>query len=395
MHGVLEFLAQRLPEFGTVEHGLQHVGDHAVAFLEGGGHARHQRLWRIVADEILGQLAADEMRGGGTAAEAIQRFVEFGQPPALHRLPEELLVAVIVAVRVEFEQAPAHVLRLQGRFHFRRVRPQVHAHAGQDARQFLHVRLAVAAVDAQGVQLHQFARIVFIDALDGVGFIVQVAQHGGMVDGRAQQVAKFPQGMRRDGVRLVIADHGAQVVLALVHAEMVEPEPAQLLLQLLSRIHVQQQRTRGRLARQAVEFLLVILLRLLLRHVVHDGGRLLALLLHRHHQLIERYLTDGHGVDLRLHGGRQAGFAWVQLRPQVSAPAVLLQLAHAAAIHAPADPFQHGDALRGIVGRGGGMLRGRRRRRGAAGQQQQAHQGRRQQSVRVHGHPSSGFMHNA
>ncbi|MNP96044.1 hypothetical protein D3C85_86110 [compost metagenome] len=215
-----------------------------------------------------------------------------------------------------------------------------------------------------------------------------------MVDGRAQQVAEFPQRVRRDGVRLVIADHGAQVVLALVHAEMVEPKPAQLLLQLIRRIHIQQQRTRGRFARQTVEFLLVILLRLLLGHVVHDGSRLLALLLHGHDELIERHLADGHGVDLRLHGGRQAGFAGMQLRLQIALPALRLHLARAASVHAPAHPFQQGNVLRGtglramvgLDGRSGG---------GAAGQQQQGNQGRRQQSVRGHGGPSSGFNQNA
>jgi hypothetical protein len=83
--------------------------------------------------------------------------------------------------------------------------------------------------------------------------------------------------------------------------------------------------------------------------------------------------------------------------PAGSAASLPLQLARAAAVHAPADALEHGDALRGIVRRGGAHRRQAPARchGGAAGQQQQGNEGGRQQSVGGHGDPSGGFNQNA
>src|SRR2546429_10030013 len=55
---------------------------------------------------------------------------------------------------------------------------RVDSDAGQHAGELLHVLLAVAAVDAEGVPLHQLARVVLVDVADGILGVVEVLEHG-------------------------------------------------------------------------------------------------------------------------------------------------------------------------------------------------------------------------
>ena len=75
---------------------------------------------------------------------------------------EDFLGAGLVAALVELEAAAA--LRA------------VDGPAGEDARHLGDVRLGVAAVDAEGVQLHQFASVVFVEAFGSFLFCVRVAR---------------------------------------------------------------------------------------------------------------------------------------------------------------------------------------------------------------------------
>ena len=174
--------------------------------------------------------------------QQVEHLVELGEPAAGDRAPEHTLVAEVVAVRVELESAVAHVRGLQRGPQARRRVAEVHAHAGEHARELLHVGLRVAAVDTERVQLEQLAGMVLVEAAGRVLLVVEVAQHRRMAGGRAEQVAEAPERMRADRAVLVVADHRAQVRLALEHVEVVRPEPGHPLAQLLGRMEREQQR---------------------------------------------------------------------------------------------------------------------------------------------------------
>ncbi len=232
------------------------------------------------------------------------------------------------------------------------VAVEVDAQAGEDARQFLHIALAVAAVHAHGVQFHQFARVVLVDVAGGVLLVVEVAQHRRMEGGGAQQVAKVPEGVHAQCLILVVADQYAQVALGLVYVEVVEPEPGHLLLQLRRRIQVAQQVAGRRFARQAVHFLLVALLRGFFLRVVGDRVRVLAALFQVAHQLQHRLPGDGHGADLRLHlGGQGCRRLRAQLLFQITPRSGLRDALHGGAIGTPGD----------AAGEPGAVHRGQRR----------------------------------
>ena len=91
------------------------------------------------------------MSGGRAAREDVQNFDSvFHAVPAFDLVPEHDLLAEIVHGRLEDE--PAALLR------------PVNRPAGQTARHFDDVLLRVAAVHAQGVQLHQFPGVILVQA---------------------------------------------------------------------------------------------------------------------------------------------------------------------------------------------------------------------------------------
>ena len=308
-HRILELAAGAALELIGSEQRAQRGGDVAIAALEGLRHAVDQRTRRVVRQPVVGQLAADEARGGGCAGQAVQRLVHLGHALAVHGLAQELLGPEVVSARVEFKQALAHVQRLLRRWQARRVAAQLglHAHAGQHPGELLHVALRVARVHAQGVQLHQLARVVFIDAARSVLGVVQKLQHGRVAHHGPQQIAETPQRMRADGAVFVVAQHGADFALALEHAEVVQPEPGHLLLHLAGRIHGAQQVALGGLARQPVHLLLPGVARGLLGRIVRQRIGGLALLHHVGHQFGGGALRDRHRADLRLHRAGQRG----------------------------------------------------------------------------------------
>ena len=111
-------------------------------------------------------------------------------------MAEEDLVAVVVPVRVELEQAVADQVGgvVGPQFGIGGVR--VDADAGQDARQLLHVLLGVARAHAHGVQLHDLAGVVLVDVAGGVVGVVEVAQHRRVAQRRLQQVAEAAERVR-------------------------------------------------------------------------------------------------------------------------------------------------------------------------------------------------------
>jgi hypothetical protein len=75
------------------------------------------------------------------------------------------------------------------------------------------------------VQLHDFARAIFVQVAGGVVGIVEISQHRRVAQGGTEQIAEVPHGVGPDRAILVIADQNPQVGFVLMHVEMIEPEP--------------------------------------------------------------------------------------------------------------------------------------------------------------------------
>ena len=97
--------------------------------------------------------------------------------------PSSSFGAEVVAGGIEFEGAVATIQRLPFGLELGRL-ADVDADAGEHARELLHVLLRVAAVHAEGVQLHQLARVVLVDMAGGVLIVVQILQHRRMFERR-------------------------------------------------------------------------------------------------------------------------------------------------------------------------------------------------------------------
>jgi hypothetical protein len=119
--------------------------------------------------------------------------------------------------------------------------------AGEHARDLRYVGLRVAAVDAEGVEFHQLAGVIFVEAFmdylpgaarggevgtlrcervgaDAAG-VVEINEHGWAVRYGFKQVFKFAEGTWANGVAL-IADEVVRhlLVFAEVDVEVIEPE---------------------------------------------------------------------------------------------------------------------------------------------------------------------------
>ena len=175
--------------------------------------AIHERLGRVVADEALAKLEGDVMGAGGAGAEDIENgFAVLHAAAGGDWMAQHDLGAVVMLVGAEDELASQAV-----------DRP-----SGETARDFLHVLLGVTAIHAEGVQLHDFAGVILVDAAffladlgngrsdgavailhhlagdplgdhlfpgghgmrDGVGGVVEIVEHGGAFRGGLEQVAE-------------------------------------------------------------------------------------------------------------------------------------------------------------------------------------------------------------
>src|SRR5450830_2030524 len=114
--------------------------------------------------------------------------------------------------------------------------------AAEDARQRNYVGLAIAAIDAQRMQLHQFARIVFVESFEAafglrrIGAaaepVIEVVEHGRMMGDGTQQLAEIAEGIGANGILFVICSPVAYPFLAFKNIEVVKPEFGHDLLQL-------------------------------------------------------------------------------------------------------------------------------------------------------------------
>ena len=245
--------------------------------------------------------------------QAVKSFVKFWQTALANDLAEQLLLAKIMPTGVKFKQAAAHIKALQFAPHRGIGQQQVTANAGQNPGEFLHIFLAVGAVYAQRVQLHQLPGQVFVDTTGSILFVVEVAQHGWVPGRGTQQIAEPAQRVRSDGAVFVVAEHRSDIGLVLEHAEVVEPKPAHLLVELVGRVHGTQNMPAGGFPGQAVEFLLIGLLGSFFVLVVFKGVVFAALLLKRLHHRHKRFLADAQRLHLAGHRSWQFGPAGFEL----------------------------------------------------------------------------------
>ncbi len=306
--------------------------------------------------------------GGGITRQNVQRLFDLAEARALDDVAEEDLVAIVVPGRIELEQALADQLALQLRAKPGIVRFLIDPDAGQDPRQLLHVLLRIAGAHAQGVQLHDLAGVVLVDVVGRIVRIVEVAEHGRVLQRRLEQVAETAKGVGPDRPVHIVADHRPDVGLVLMDVEMVEPEPGHLLLELIRRIEVAQNLAgRGLFGARRHRLLIGLLRRLLLIRIGQGVGRLV-LGVQVHHQLGHRLAGDRQGVDLRLHRRRQGIVeARMQLVGQPAVGAHGLDLGGAGRGRAPGHAVEQGQSL-GLVG--GGACGRRRQRHGADHQTQ-------------------------
>src|SRR5438128_7611074 len=115
-------------------------------------------------------------------------------------------------------------------------------------RDFLHVLLRITAVDAERMQLHQLARVIFVEAtvdpggLVAFGWIrtrharapvVEIEKHRRRVRGGAEQIAKASHRKRPNRLSIECGEQISIVVFVCEDAEMVLPKIDHQLIELL------------------------------------------------------------------------------------------------------------------------------------------------------------------
>ena len=127
--------------------------------------------------------------------------------------------------------------------------------AGETARNFLHVLLGVSAIHAHRVQLHQFARVIFVEAaVDSGGLvsfggirtgnartpIIKIVKHRRRMRGCAQQIAEPAHNEGTNGFAIETGEQVTIVILVCEDAEMVLPKINHQLVKLSFAIHSSQ-----------------------------------------------------------------------------------------------------------------------------------------------------------
>src|SRR3954454_22818040 len=171
------------------------------------------------------EFGGDEFCGGGMPREVGQRRLALGYAGVLVSLPHQALRAGLMRVGVEYKSAGRAELALAAG----------KGPAGDDARQRCHVVLAVAAADAERMQLHDFAREILVQAALAVWsrarlrtqrlLVVEKEQHRRMLLDGFQHVAEPAEHMGPDRLALECAGpHPRQPGFVGGNAKMVGPE---------------------------------------------------------------------------------------------------------------------------------------------------------------------------
>ena len=127
-----------------------HLADVAIRAEESLGGSLHQLGRRRVAHESGGQLARNEMcRGRMSRYDVQHRLAILDATARRQHMTQHHLLAGIMEFRAK------HELRRESR---------VHRPSGECACNFDDVALCVAAIHAQRVEFHQFARVILVQA---------------------------------------------------------------------------------------------------------------------------------------------------------------------------------------------------------------------------------------
>jgi hypothetical protein len=189
---------------------------------KGGGKSLHELLGRIVGAERSRELEGNVPSGLGASRQVPQHGLSLLDPVLGVAHAQNGLGAGLVPSRIEHEAA--------GVVSGPRDRP-----ARQNAGEGGDVGLAVAAVDADGVKLEDFAGVVLVQARPpshahrGVrphgSDVVEVGQHGGMLRHRDQHVLEAAENVGTDGLALECAGHERRDAAGFQpDREMVRPE---------------------------------------------------------------------------------------------------------------------------------------------------------------------------
>src|ERR1022692_1983068 len=132
---------------------------------------------------------------------------------------EDFLVAAIVLREFELDLADLKIRLLI----FGANRP-----ARETARHFHDILLRVAAVDAQGVQLQQFTRVIFVwlfrHVLAAVDPPVEIPKHGRAEGGGAQHGGEFSKGVLANHLAVVRHFEPFAIAFGGINVEVVRPE---------------------------------------------------------------------------------------------------------------------------------------------------------------------------
>ena len=104
--------------------------------------------------------------------------------------------------------------------------------AGEGPRDVLDIGIGVAAIDAERVQLHDLARVVFVRLALDADPVVQVLEHGGTLGAGGEHVAELAERIGADHLAVVHRLHPLVGILADVDVEVVRPEVHHQLVEL-------------------------------------------------------------------------------------------------------------------------------------------------------------------
>src|ERR1700722_4871022 len=126
--------------------------------------------------------------------------------------------------------------------------PRIERPSRQHAGKSRYVRLGVAAIDSERMELHQLPSVVFIEARDGFSRswdsrprirdwgggkpVIEVEQHRGMPRGLAKEIAKAAHNIGPDGVTFIISNEDVIQTLSGDDVEMIVPKVDHHLLEL-------------------------------------------------------------------------------------------------------------------------------------------------------------------
>ena len=263
------------------------------------------------------ELGGNELRRCRTMRQNVEHHqAVFDSAPRRNLVAQNNFLAIVVRSRIEEKLACVFAQHVGARSIQHRLRGSARAARGEDgpagkaARNFLNIFLRVAAVNAECVQFHQLARVVFIDApsllplllrvwwlllslLSGVWIllpqaaersaallvgptlarsraqlgvgtnaleIVEVEKHRRTLRGCQQQIGKLANRIGTDRVAIVRGQQPAISALACKHVEVIGPEIHHHFLQLSLAINRAQNSRCLQLSRNALRQLQSVLL---------------------------------------------------------------------------------------------------------------------------------------